>query len=207
MALRTAAVLLAGGAVVASGSSGVCPDATSPYMGMVTNYSPACFEECSDLCPVIDGLITEYMATFDMDSMKTKVCAAHEPFSCMYKPDIVDECKKVLQAGAQVQFTLPLSQSAFDEECGISSGGGSSGDSSGGGSGGTASGGDSAVNGSDGASGGLRGSTGHHDVADNETQTPDEKSNSDNVSGASGLAWAHMVLPLAFSAALYGITV
>mmetsp|Transcript_114891 Transcript_114891/g.287087 ORF Transcript_114891/g.287087 Transcript_114891/m.287087 type:complete len:186 (+) Transcript_114891:77-634(+) len=120
MALRAAALIAVGSVAHASAAS-VCPDSTNPMISAVTDLSPECFKQCPQMCQPLDGLVTEYMATADTNSIKAKVCADQAPFTCMFEGDHLDSCGKVLSAGSAMGVTLPMSVAELQQQCGSNS--------------------------------------------------------------------------------------
>lgn len=122
MALRLAAsasaLLLLPGRV----SGEACPGSASPMMGTVTSLSPQCFEACPQICAPLDGLITEYMATFDTEALKAKLCADPEPFTCFFSAGHMSLCRPVLEAGSALGVELPMSTADLESTCGARQG-------------------------------------------------------------------------------------
>jgi len=118
MAVRTVAVIVVGGAARAAASA--CPDSTNPMIGIVTDLAPKCFEDCPQVCQPLDGLITEYLATSDTDAIQSLICAAPEPFKCMFEADHIGACGTVLSAGSALGVQLPMSEAELMERCGLS---------------------------------------------------------------------------------------
>jgi len=118
MALRALTWLLCGAGIAgAAAGETVCAGASSPHISTVTSLSPACFQQCPLVCDSLDAAINEYMKTMSADSVKAKMCAAPESFSCLFEEANYPECKKVLEAGQQFQIALPTSQAELDEQC------------------------------------------------------------------------------------------
>eukprot|EP00445_Apocalathium_hangoei_P034889 CAMPEP_0203958400 /NCGR_PEP_ID=MMETSP0359-20131031/89872_1 /ASSEMBLY_ACC=CAM_ASM_000338 /TAXON_ID=268821 /ORGANISM="Scrippsiella Hangoei, Strain SHTV-5" /LENGTH=161 /DNA_ID=CAMNT_0050892359 /DNA_START=70 /DNA_END=551 /DNA_ORIENTATION=+ len=97
------------GETVCAGGSGI--------LSVVTDIAPVCFKNCQQLCGPLDTLITEYMATQDVDAIKAKVCAQKGIFDCVYEEGNVDECRKVLVAFNSFGVMLPMSAEDLTKQC------------------------------------------------------------------------------------------
>jgi len=113
MAFRTG-ILVA--AVMNQISASACPDASATAM-MVINIAPKCFQGCPQLCDPMDALVTEYLERGDGALLKDQVCQSKGSFDCMFQPENIDECKKVLEMGSTVRIKLPMSAPQLEQQC------------------------------------------------------------------------------------------
>lgn len=120
MAFRTAALIAVGS--VAGASAAACPNSTNTMTSTVTDISPQCFEQCPQMCKPVDEVVSEYLATFDVEAVKGKVCANPAPFSCAFEAEHAAACSKVLAAGSSFGVELPTTAAQLNEQCGISQG-------------------------------------------------------------------------------------
>merc|ERR1719343_1203832 len=104
MAVRMLAVLAASFAAHASAAG--CSNA-GPMLEMVIDISHACFDHCPQLCEPLDDIITGFLMTGSKSEMREKICASKDQFDCVFDPDIVDECRKVLSMGSTIGAHMP----------------------------------------------------------------------------------------------------
>mmetsp|Transcript_16777 Transcript_16777/g.42216 ORF Transcript_16777/g.42216 Transcript_16777/m.42216 type:complete len:171 (+) Transcript_16777:36-548(+) len=124
--LSVALLLVLSLSAQASAGEPVCAGA-SGILSMVTDLAPVCFKNCQQLCGPLDTLVTEYMATQDVDALKAKVCAQKGIFDCLYEEGNADECRKVLVAGSTFGVKLPMSAEDLKKQCPSNSGAGDGG--------------------------------------------------------------------------------
>mmetsp|Transcript_72825 Transcript_72825/g.205193 ORF Transcript_72825/g.205193 Transcript_72825/m.205193 type:complete len:166 (+) Transcript_72825:87-584(+) len=114
--LSVALLLVLSLSAQASAGEPVCAGA-SGLLSVVTEIAPVCFKNCQQLCGPLDTLVTEYMATQDVDAIKAKVCAQKGIFGCLYEEGNADECRKALVAGNSIGVKLPMSAEDLKKEC------------------------------------------------------------------------------------------
>lgn len=85
-------------------------------MGVVTDLSPECFESCPQLCQPLEGLLSDYLATQDTNTVKAGVCANTAPFACMFEASNIEPCGKVFSAGEGL-VELPTSAADLQAQC------------------------------------------------------------------------------------------
>jgi len=97
-------------------SAGVCPGA-SGLLNAVTDMAPDCFNKCVQLCGPLENMVTQYMATQDVESVKKQVCDQQDAFSCFFREDSVKSCAPVMQAATTFGIALPTDMGDLHRQC------------------------------------------------------------------------------------------
>ena len=101
--------------VVVLAAADVCPG-EGDLLSVVTSIAPECFGRCLQLCGPLEGLITSYMASSDVNAVKAQVCAQKQAFSCLFEGGMAT-CAPVMAAGTSFGLDLPTDMADLQSQC------------------------------------------------------------------------------------------